>query len=103
MTQKSKLTDEEISDIYWNRILDRKGRLILVCYHLPVIINRTSSPERPFEAIWAESLIAKTKESISSELPTIWVGTISMSLKNLTHEEKEYITGKFFFYSWSYL
>lgn len=58
---------------------DVVGRLFLVCYHLPVVIKRTSDPKTPFSITWSESLIAKSEDSsVSESLKTIWVGTVSV-------------------------
>jgi hypothetical protein len=45
----------------------------------------------PFVVSWAESIIAKTSNSVSLSLHTIWVGTISISLSNLSAEERQYL------------
>ena len=73
------------------RMAQRNSRLFLICYHLPVNIKRTNKPNEPFEASWAESLIAKTQGSVSGSIKTIWIGTVNMSVRDLTAEEKEYL------------
>jgi hypothetical protein len=80
-------TEQRKSD--WKRFGIGNSKLFLVCYHLPVIIKRTNRSNEPFEAIWAESLIAKSGGSISVDLKTIWVGTISIS--DLTPSEKSFV------------
>lgn len=54
------------------------GRLFITCYHLPVKVSRTGNAEKPFEAFWAESLIAKTENSVAGERETFWIGTLSI-------------------------
>ena len=74
------------------------GKLFLVCYHLPITIRRvdasSSSPKKcPFEIEWAESLIAKSNNnSISNDLDTYWVGTISVPGPPPTDEEVAILT-----------
>eukprot|EP01038_Epipyxis_sp_PR26KG_P011996 gene11996-16059_t len=69
----------------------RQGRLILVCYHLPVIVKRTGRANEPFEVSWAESLIAKSSGSISNSIQTMWMGTVSYGSSSITPAEKEYL------------
>ena len=70
--------------------------LFIVCYHLPVTItvnqsDTTASGEyRPFEITWAESLIAKSENSVASAMNTMWIGTISVG-KDLTAREKQWL------------
>lgn len=47
------------------------GKLVIVCYHLPVIITRNNNNAEPFSVTWAESLIAKSKDSVSSLYKTV--------------------------------
>lgn len=83
---------ENDENVAWNAFAASKGRLFLVCYHLPVVIKRTSNPEKPFDITWAESLIAKTAGSVSGSITTMWFGTISISLKDLSPSEHEYLS-----------
>jgi hypothetical protein len=71
-----------------------KGRVLIICYHLPVEIFRTENYERPFTVNWAESLIAKSKNSISSKTDTLWFGTISVPGPEPTLSEIEYLKMK---------
>ncbi len=57
---------------------DTSQRLFITCYHLPLKISRTDKPDSPFEVVWAESLIAKSEDSVSGEKETFWVGTLSI-------------------------
>lgn len=51
--------------------------IYIVCYHLPVILSRDAVTST-WEAFWAESLIAQTKQDgISSTRKTTWIGTVS--------------------------
>eukprot|EP01031_Cornospumella_fuschlensis_P039914 gene39914-48601_t len=78
------------NDIDWlKNVAQRQGRLFLVCYHLPVSIRRTGRSSEPFEVTWSESLIAKTEGSVSQSLKTIWIGTISVSARDLSSHERD--------------
>ncbi len=61
------------------------AHLYLVCFHLPVTIAKGPSGE--WTAEWNESLIAKTDNSISSEMVTFWVGTVAASNLSAADEE----------------
>eukprot|EP01035_Chromulina_nebulosa_P021288 gene21288-27582_t len=65
-----------------------RPRLIIVCYHLPILIKRnpTDSSEA-FSISWAESLIAKSDQSISNSLTTYWLGTMSVPGPVVTDDE----------------
>jgi trehalose 6-phosphate synthase/phosphatase len=78
-------------DLAWRNIGKRHCRLFLVCYHLPVLIKRTGRSSDPFEVSWSESLIAKSEDSVSQSLKTIWIGTLSVSDAELTTNEKDYL------------
>jgi len=61
------------------------NRLIIPCYHLPVKIQRITNDEElrlnnnsPFKIFWAESLIAKSSNSVSESISTFWIGTVSL-------------------------
>lgn len=72
--------------------LAKDARLIIVCYHLPVLLKRTSNPSSPFIATWAESLIAKSSDnSISHSFDTFWMGTVSVPGDEPTAEEMTYL------------
>eukprot|EP01040_Poterioochromonas_malhamensis_P001718 gene1718-1823_t len=74
----------------WKQLGGGSSKLFIVCYHLPIVIKRTNRPHEPFEATWAESLIARsTSGSISSTIKTIWIGTISV--RDLTPDEKPFV------------
>ena len=58
-------------------------RMIIVCYHLPVVVTRTGRADQPFAVEWGESLIAKSDTSssvasIASTMDTYWLGTVSV-------------------------
>jgi hypothetical protein len=64
------------------------GRLIIVCYHLPVKVTRTDTGS--FKVVWAESLIAQSKDdSIARDTKTSWVGTLSVPGGNANMAEAE--------------
>jgi trehalose 6-phosphate synthase/phosphatase len=97
------LQETEKKDFFEDSSLKRKGndtdkkpvgstitKLFLVCYHLPVVITRSSNEEKPFEIEWAESLLARSKGSISTSIKTMWIGTIS--IRDLTPNEKAVVT-----------
>lgn len=71
-------------------------KLFIVCYHLPVTItinmsDTTANGEyRPFEITWAESLIAKSENSVASAMLTTWIGTISVG-KDISAPEKQWL------------
>lgn len=69
-------------------IASTKSRLIIACYHLPVNITRSSNNDEPFTVAWSESLIAKSKNSVSMSRDTMWFGTVSVSGDPLTKEEE---------------
>ena len=68
------------------------SRVIIVCYHLPIHITRSDDPLNPFIVDWSESLIAKSKNSISSTTDTCWFGTASVPGAPLTPAEQELLT-----------
>lgn len=49
--------------------------LYITCYHLPIIIQRDSSPQG-FNISWAESLISKSEDSVSQSMQTFWIGAV---------------------------
>lgn len=63
------------------------SHLYLVCFHLPVTIAKDAGGA--WTAEWNESLIAKTDHSISSDMLTFWVGTVSAS--DLSEADKQEI------------
>lgn len=71
-------------------------RLLIVCYHLPlkVTINaeetNSSGQYKPFTITWAESLIAKSTDSVSNTMKTKWIGTVSVG-KEMTEREKSWL------------
>jgi trehalose-6-phosphate synthase/trehalose-6-phosphatase len=86
-----KTISETKENFTWQTFAQSNGRLFLICYHLPVVIKATFDPSMPFQVTWAESLIAKTRGSVSGSIQTIWIGTISLSLKDVTEEEKNFL------------
>eukprot|EP00595_Chromulina_sp_UTEXLB2642_P002684 CAMPEP_0196762724 /NCGR_PEP_ID=MMETSP1095-20130614/2653_1 /TAXON_ID=96789 ORGANISM="Chromulina nebulosa, Strain UTEXLB2642" /NCGR_SAMPLE_ID=MMETSP1095 /ASSEMBLY_ACC=CAM_ASM_000446 /LENGTH=1168 /DNA_ID=CAMNT_0042114379 /DNA_START=78 /DNA_END=3584 /DNA_ORIENTATION=- len=63
-------------------------RLIIVCYHLPILIKRNPiDSSETFSITWAESLIAKSDQSISTSLTTYWLGTMSVPGAVVTDDE----------------
>jgi trehalose 6-phosphate synthase/phosphatase len=67
-------------------------RLIIVCYHLPVTIERTGRAEAPFTINWSDSLIAKSsKDSVSGSLPTYWMGTCKVPGAKPTEAEMAFL------------
>jgi trehalose 6-phosphate synthase/phosphatase len=54
----------------------RRG-LFLVCYHLPLSLS-TNPTSGAWEAKWTHSLIAKTDGSVSDDVPTFWVGGLTI-------------------------
>ena len=61
------------------------SHLYLVCFHLPVTLAKNEGGK--WTAQWNESLIAKTDNSISSDILTFWVGTVSAT--GLSKEDEE--------------
>ena len=61
------------------------AHLYLVCFHLPVTLAKGEGGK--WTAEWNESLIAKTDNSISSDMVTFWVGTVSTT--GLSKEDEE--------------
>eukprot|EP00968_Pinguiococcus_pyrenoidosus_P019693 scaffold2171_cov253-Pinguiococcus_pyrenoidosus.AAC.7 len=49
--------------------------LTLVCFHLPIELDKDASGK--WTARWAESLISKTQDTISDQINTRWMGTVS--------------------------
>lgn len=86
-----KRRNSEVEKTVWAHIAQRNSRLFLICYHLPVNLKRTNRPHEPFEASWAESLIAKSAGSVSGSIKTIWIGTVNVSVSDLSPEEKDFI------------
>ncbi len=74
--------------------LQKNSRLFFICYHLPVTITRTENRNEPFKVVWAESLIARSENSVSQSMKTMWVGTISMNHKTLSSFEQQYLIEK---------
>lgn len=72
----------------------RASRLFFICYHLPVSITRSNSRNEPFEVTWADSLIAKSRNSVSQSMKTMWVGTISVNRKTLSTEQEIFLLEK---------
>ncbi|KAG5184819.1 trehalose 6-phosphate phosphatase [Tribonema minus] len=68
------------------------SRLFLVCFHLPITLSRGADGR--WQALWNESLIAKTENSVANKIETFWVGTISMAgdSREFSAEEQGEIT-----------
>jgi trehalose 6-phosphate synthase/phosphatase len=71
-----------------NHLKINDSKVIIVCYHLPVIITRTPNSDLPFSVEWAESLIAKSKNSVSTSVQTFWYGTVDISGQELSAFEE---------------
>lgn len=65
---------EDANDPSRNAMAVKGQSLLITCYHLPVVLQRKDSPEEPFEVTWAESIIAKSDDSVSNSMPTHWIG-----------------------------
>lgn len=85
---------KQIHDRYTSEdsAMGASSRVVIVCYHLPVSISRTSDSQNPFTAKWSESLIAKSSNSISEKRETSWFGTVDTGNVPLTKEETVYLT-----------
>ncbi|CBJ31301.1 Trehalose 6-phosphate synthase, family GT20 / Trehalose 6-phosphate phosphatase [Ectocarpus siliculosus] len=65
--------------------------LYLVCFHLPLTLKKDW--KGTWQAEWNESLIAKTEDSVSTRIPTHWVGTVaSNDGKEFTEADEKAIT-----------
>ncbi|CAN0166392.1 unnamed protein product, partial [Hapterophycus canaliculatus] len=65
--------------------------LYLVCFHLPLTLKKDWIGN--WQAEWNESLIAKTEDSVSTRIPTHWVGTVSSpDGKEFTEADEKAIT-----------
>jgi trehalose 6-phosphate synthase/phosphatase len=69
------------------------SRLIIVCYHLPVLVKRNiGNAAEPFTITWAESLIAKSSNnSVSSSFDTHWMGTMSVPGEAPNEDEMKFL------------
>jgi trehalose 6-phosphate synthase/phosphatase len=64
-----------------------QGRsLVLACFHLPVELKRNPSTGG-WTAQWNDSLIARSDQSIASEVKTVWVGTINAGRERVLREQ----------------
>ena len=70
-----------------------QGSLYLVCYHLPVFVERTGSFPS-FNITWNDSIIAKTDGGVANRIRTHWVGTISVPGTPMTEGEKSELVGQ---------
>ena len=73
----------ELNKTALDMLFSEKRKLFLVCFHLPIVVRRGSQP-LTFEIEWAESLIAKTSNSIAEKFKTYWVGTVNVPGEPLT-------------------
>ena len=60
-------------------------QLILACFHLPVELKRDPATGG-WAAQWNDSLIARSDDSVASEVKTKWVGTVSAGSGRVLHE-----------------
>jgi hypothetical protein len=63
------------------------GSLYVVCYHLPVVVERTGTVPS-FAVSWGDSLIARTDGAIADAMSTHWVGSVRVPGDPLTDTEK---------------
>lgn len=70
-----------------------QGSLYLVCYHLPVFVERTGTFPS-FNITWNDSIIAKTDGGVANRIRTHWVGTISVPGTPMTEGEKSELVGQ---------
>jgi len=69
-----------------NLVDNMAGRnLLLACFHLPVELKRDPATGG-WAAQWNDSLIARSDDSVASEVKTRWVGTVSAGPGRVLHE-----------------
>lgn len=87
--------DTESLNLSTDILKSDNGKLFIVCYHLPVLVKRQNNQNEPFSITWAESLIARSSSSsVSTNVDTFWMGTISVSGDKPNESEKEYLVNK---------
>lgn len=67
---------EDANDPRKNAVAVKGQSLFITCYHLPVVVQRKNNEEEPFEVTWAESIIAKSEDSVSNSMSTHWIGLV---------------------------
>ena len=84
-----RIIDEETQNSDQNGAEDMgvHGSLYLVCYHLPVIVQRTGSVPS-FSATWDNSLLARTDSGIADAMSTHWVGSVRVAGDPLSDTER---------------
>lgn len=71
-----------------------QGSLYVVCYHLPLLIERTGTVPS-FKVSWNDSIIARTDGAVADHVRMHWVGTPTVrgsSSQPLTEAEKSELT-----------
>jgi trehalose 6-phosphate synthase/phosphatase len=70
-----------------------QGSLYVVCYHLPLVIERTGTVPS-FKVSWNDSIIARTDGAVANHVRMHWVGTptVQGSPNTLTEAEKSELT-----------
>lgn len=68
------------------------GSLYIICYHLPVVVERTDTIPS-FNVTWGDSLIARTDGVVADAMKTHWVGTVDVPGPPLTEVEKSELVG----------
>ena len=87
LSSKTPFDSNTLDNLLQEGLLNK--RMVIVCYHLPVVVRRTGDVNTPFVVEWGESLIAKssaesTTSSVANTLETFWVGTVSVAGPPLT-------------------
>jgi len=65
-------------------------KLILVCYHLPVILSHDEATDE-WSAKFNESLIARSEDSVAGDIETKWIGTVQIG-DEASDETKQKVT-----------
>jgi trehalose 6-phosphate synthase/phosphatase len=69
--------------------VDMKQRIFFVCFHLPVIVTKNEGTGQ-WSAVWAESLLAKTKGSnVVRTHDAHWIGTVTTDPPITRHKDRE--------------
>lgn len=68
------------------------GSLYLLCYHLPVVVERTNAVPS-FNVTWGDSLIARTDGVIADAMRTHWVGAVRVPGPPLSDTERAELVG----------
>lgn len=75
-----------------NEDIGMHGSLYILCYHLPVIVERTGCVPS-FDVTWGDSLIARTDGVIADAMRTHWVGAVRVPGPPLTDVERAELVG----------